>query len=373
MRMSHGKENLPNMNDINIRGDLTRFKQALAKGKVKIGFAGGSITTAKTLSNWPMYIRGWFVDSFKDVRLTVVNSAIGATGSLCALSLAKKEFIDTSCDLVFVEFAVNDNGADRDERMRTREGLIRKLLSANIDVVIVYTFYQSMFKQADNGEIPDSIADFEKLAEHYGISSVYMANAAYDRVKRGMIPWNMWLPDGTHPKNLGSYLYAEKVIEFLEAELARNDGINTPKGENMPSPLHEMNWQNTEEIPFEQVKTNGSWSVEREVFIPWFEEKLYTYAPHDSLSFEFEGRGLAIVFSYGKSSGKLEYSIDGGEWQEYAYERCWWVPDENFTNAVRFADDLKLGKHTFDLRVTHGDAEGYTSSDCKILKIFAVK
>ena len=373
MRMSHGRENLSNMNDINIRGDLTRFKQALAKGKVKIGFAGGSITTAKTLSNWPTYIRGWFVDSFKDVRLTVVNSAIGATGSLCALSLAKKEFIDTSCDLVFIEFAVNDNGADRDERMRTREGLIRKLLSANIDVVIVYTFYQSMFKQADNGEIPDSIADFEKLAEHYGISSVYMAYAAYDRVKRGMIPWNMWLPDGTHPKNLGSYFYAEKVIEYLEAELARNDGINTPKGENMPAPLHEMNWQNTEEIPFEKVRTNGSWSVEREVFIPWFEEKLYTYAPHDSLSFEFEGRGLAIVFSYGKSSGKLEYSIDGGEWQEYAYERCWWVPDENFTNAVRFADDLKPGKHTFDLRVTHGDAEGYTSSDCKILKIFAVK
>ena len=132
--MSHGKENLSNMNDINIRGGLTRFKQALAKGKVKIGFAGGSITTAKTLSNWPTYVRGWFVDSFKDVRLTVVNSAIGATGSLCALSLAKKEFIDTSCDLVFVEFAVNDNGADRDERMRTREGLIRKLLSANIDV-----------------------------------------------------------------------------------------------------------------------------------------------------------------------------------------------------------------------------------------------
>lgn len=361
------------MKDINIRGNLTRFKRGLEDGKVKIGFAGGSITTATAVSNWPTYVRGWFVDRFKDVRLTVVNSAIGATGSLCALSLAKKEFIDTSCDLVFVEYAVNDNGIDSDERMRTREGLIRKLLAANIDVVIVYTFYQNMFGQADKGEVPDSIADFEKLAEHYSISSVYMANAAYDRVKRGIIPWNMWLPDGTHPQNLGSYFYAERVIEYLESELLRTDNTEILKGDDMPGPVHKMNWQNTVEISFDEVKTQGAWSVEREVFIPYFDEKLYTYGIHDSLSFEFEGRGIAIVFSYGKSSGKIEYSIDGGEWQEYAYERYWWVPEENFTNAVKFADDLKYGKHTFSLRVTHGDKEGFTSSDCKVLKIFAVK
>ncbi len=361
------------MENINIRGTLARFKEAIMHGNVKIGFAGGSITTAQTLSNWPTYIRGWFVERFKDVRLSVVNSAIGATGSLCALSLAQKEFIDTSCDLVFVEFAVNDDGIDRDERMRTREGLIRKLLSANIDVVLVYTFYQNMFKEQDLGKTPDTIADFEKLAERYNISSVYMAKAAYDRVQRGMMPWNMWLPDGTHPQHLGSYFYAEKVIEYLEFELLREENLTIPKGENLPEPVHKMHWQNTEEISFDEVKTFGSWTVEREVFIPWFDKKLCTYGLHDSLSFEFFGRGIAIVFSYGKSTGKIEYSIDDGEWSEYAYERYWWVPDENFTNAVKFADDLENKKHTFRLRVTHGDKEGFTSSDCKILKIFSVK
>jgi hypothetical protein len=313
------------------------------------------------------------VDRFRNVRLSVNNAAIGATGSLCALSLAEQEFIKTSCDLVFVEYAANDFGAERDERMRTREGLIRKLLAANIDVVLVYTFHQPMFKQADRGELPDTIADFEKLAEHYGISSVYMANAAYDRVKRGMIPWKMWLPDGTHPQNLGSYFYAERVIEYLEAELARGDGAPLPKGEALPAPLHEKHWQHTVEIPFDQVRTEGAWSVEREVFIPWFREALYTCGLHDSLSFDFEGRGLMVVFNYGKSTGKLFYAIDDGEWQEYSFERSWWVPEENFTNAVKFADDLENGKHTFRLSVTYGDSEGYTSSDCKILKIFSVK
>ena len=361
------------MDDIQIRGNLRRFKEAIQNKNVKIGFAGGSITTARTPSNWPTYVRGWFVDRFRDVRLSVFNAAIGATGSLCALSLAEKEWIRTDCDLVFVEYAANDHGADREERMRTREGLIRKLLAANIDVVLVYTFHQPMFKQADSGELPDSIADFEILAEHYHISSVYMANAAYDRVKRGMIPWKMWLPDGTHPQNLGSYFYAEKVIEYLETELARTDSSELPKGEHMPAPLNPMHWQNTEEIPFDRVRTEGAWSVEREVFIPWFDETLYTCGLHDSLSFEFEGRGLMIVFNYGKSTGKIHYAMDDGEWQEYSFERSWWVPEENFTNAVKFADDLEMGKHTFKLSVTYGDAEGYTSSDCKILKIFSVK
>ena len=141
----------------------------------------------------------------------------------------------------------------------------------------------------------------------------------------------------------------------------------------MPEPVNPMHWQGVYEIPFDDVKTEGAWFVEREVFIPYFDERLVTYAPHDSLSFTFEGRGLMIVFNYGKTSGKLEYRIDSEPWAEYSYERYWWVPDENFTNAVKFADGLSEGTHTFSLRVTHGDKEGFTSSDCRILKIMAVR
>lgn len=361
------------MKDIVIRGSLERTKKSMKSGKVKIGFAGGSITTAVTVSNWPTFVRGWFVNRYPEVRLTTRNAAIGATGSLCALSFAEKEFIDSNCDLVFIEFAVNDNGMDHNERKRTREGLVRKLLSSGIDVVFVYTFYQSMFTQKDQGELPDSIAEFETLADHYHISSVNMGNAVFDRVQCGIIPWNMWLPDGTHPQHLGSYFYAEKVNEYLEYALSEDVGTSILKGQNLPKPLHNGHWQHTEEILFENVFTEGAWSVEREVFIPWFEERLFTYGLHDSLMFRFFGTGLAMVFSYGKSSGVFEYSIDDEEWKQYTYDRVWWVPDDNFTNAVCFADDLDDGIHTFRLRVTHGNKEGYTSSDCKILKIFAKK
>ena len=80
-----------------------------------------------------------------------------------------------------------------------------------------------------------------------------------------------------------------------------------------------------------------------------------------------------MVFSYGKQTALLEYSIDDGPWQTYAYERIWWLPEENFVNTVKFADDLPYGQHKFAMRMRHGDQDGFTSSECKILKIVAVQ
>ena len=361
------------METVNIRGNLTKFKKGIENGKVKIGYAGGSITTATTQSNWPLYVRGWFVNQYKDVRLSVVNAAIGATGSMCGLALSQKEFIDENCDLVFIEYAVNDNATDSDEHMRTREGLIRKLLSADIDVVLVYTFYQEMFNEIEQDKIPKSITDTELLAEHYNISSVYMAMTAYEQVKKGIIPWNVWLPDGTHPHYIGSYFYASTVISYLEQEMNSSAKTEILRGKNMPEPLNPRNWQYIDEISFDNVKTNGSWSESREVNIPWFSKRLFTYGLHDSLEFEFDGRGLAIIFSYGKTSGLIKYRIDGGEWREYTCERYWWMPEENYVNCVKFADDIKLGMHKFEMKITHGNTEGCNSCDCNILKILSIK
>ncbi len=360
------------MEKINLRGSLCKLRQGIENGRVNLGFAGGSITTAASQNNWPLYFRGWFVNRFPEVRLNLFNAAIGATGSMCGLMLAQKELIETKCDLVFIEYAVNDNAADADERMRTREGLIRKLLQHNIDVVLVYTFYQNMFDEMKDGGVPQSILDLEKLAEHYNISSVFMAKEAYEQVEKGVIPWCVWLPDGTHPQHIGSYFYASAVISMFEQELAAPRTQAILKADAMPAPLHEKNWQNTAEISFDDVITHGSWTVEREVKIPWFDRRLYTYGLGDSLEFCFEGRGLCIVFSTGKRSGLVEYQLDGGEWQPYTCERYWWMPEENFVNAVKFFDDLPYATHQFKLRVTHANTEGCSSADCNILKICSI-
>ena len=69
----------------------------------------------------------------------------------------------------------------------------------------------------------------------------------------------------------------------------------------------------------------------------------------------------------------VEYRLDGGGWQKYSCQRYWWMPEEKFVNAIKFADDLPYGKHLFELRVAHECIEGCTSCDCKILMILAVQ
>jgi hypothetical protein len=75
---------------------------------------------------------------------------------------AQRDLIDRECDLVFVEFAVNDNGTPKETRMKTREGLLRKLLQDDRrDVVLVYTYCQEMYEDMVAGRMPSSIEEFE--------------------------------------------------------------------------------------------------------------------------------------------------------------------------------------------------------------------
>ncbi|WP_029192644.1 hypothetical protein [Paenibacillus harenae] len=71
---------------------------------------------------------GWLAEQFPDARISVENAAIGATGSDLAAFRAKRDLIDRGCDLVFVEYAVNDEGTPPEQRGRSREGLIRAKL-----------------------------------------------------------------------------------------------------------------------------------------------------------------------------------------------------------------------------------------------------
>jgi hypothetical protein len=123
------------------RRGLRRVARRLREGALTVGFLGGSITDPRPGYNWPEPIISWFLNRFPGVRLSVENAAIGATGSALAVFRAQRDIIGRHCDLVFVEYAVNDHDVPSEARMRSREGLIRKLLGGEgRDVVLVHTF-----------------------------------------------------------------------------------------------------------------------------------------------------------------------------------------------------------------------------------------
>ena len=52
------------------------------------------------------------------------------------------------------------------------------------------------------------------------IGSVWMGLHALREVRRGLLTWEEWLPDGLHPENRGSLVYAHSVTAFLAEALA---------------------------------------------------------------------------------------------------------------------------------------------------------
>jgi lysophospholipase L1-like esterase len=352
-------------------GGLRHTLQAIRNGKLTVGFIGGSITDARAGWNWPEAVTAWFVEQFPNVRICVENAAIGATGSELGVFRAQRDLIDRGCDLVFVEYAVNDQGDPAEHRARTREGLLRKLLAGEgRDVVLTYTYSQEQYADITSGHVPDTVAQLEELGKHYNIGSVWMGWYAMQEVMRGRMRWEEWLPDGLHPQSRGSLSYAQSVNAFLAHELVNSPSQTViPTGAARPAPLNPNHWEGAYCLPFEQVRLSGPWTVQRASKLVWIDQMLVTSAVGARLAFEFEGRALSLGFDFGKQSCEYRYRLDGAEWQMSKRERPWWVTDDGWYRTSTLAEDLAPGRHQFEMEVLHGNAENCTGTNCKLALI----
>ena len=373
--MSKTSNGIDRLQVLQHRGGLARTLAALKSGSVTLGFIGGSITDPRPGYTWPEPVIAWFARAFPGVRVFVENAAIGATGSELAVFRAKRDLIDRGCNVVFVEFAVNDSGEPPEKRMRTREGLLRKVMAdGRRDIVLVYTFGQPMLDEMLAGTVPATIAEFERLGEHYAIGSVWMGLHALREVMAGQMHWEEWLPDGVHPQYRGSFSYAQSVTAFLEREL-----ITSPSkpiilvGASMPAPLNPMNWERAEALPFSKVRLDGPWTIRRWTKYSWIDQVLETAAVGAKLAFEFDGRGLVLGFDFGCTSSEFRYRVDGGGWEVSRRDRPAWCGPEGWYRVSTIADDIPPGRHTAELEVVHGNAENCTGTNFRLALIGVVR
>ncbi|MCD9024016.1 SGNH/GDSL hydrolase family protein [Cohnella silvisoli] len=341
----------------NHRKPLEKTANALRAGALTIGFIGGSITDARSRHNWPEPVIAWFVQHYPQVRFKVENAAIGATGSELAVFRAERDLIDRGCHLVFIDYAVNDGEEPSDKRMRTREGLLRKLLQNDqCDTVLVYTFSQAFYREMMQDQVPASIAEFEQLAEHYRLGSIWMGLYAIEEVRKGLMRWEEWLPDGLHPTERGSLSYAQSVIAFLDKELREGSSIQGQiETHKLNEPLHNGHWAQAYAYPFEKVKLDGPWVIRRWPHLEWIDQVLETAAVGAKLAFTFRGRGLSLGFDFGKTSAEFRYRIDHGTWATTERDRPSWCGDDGWYRIYNIVDDLIAGDHSIELEVIHGD------------------
>lgn len=359
------------MKIISNRGTLEYTKAAIRNGKIKIGFIGGSITAFEDFRSWTEPVINWFVSSYDQVAVSVVNVGIGATRSDFAVFRAEKEL--EGCDLIFVEFAANDNTEKTEYRMKTREGLIRKLLKQQSDIVLVYTYVQEMYEDMMNNRIPKSVFEFEQLAEHYNLSSVWMGLEAFRQNLDGLLRWEEWLPDGTHPLERGSLCYAGAVIRYLDRTLA--DDTVSELNREVP-PLCRDNWENAYALDFETIRWKKPWSLRSHAtntgnINPGLH--LYTSAVGAELEFKFRGKGLFMVQMFGTLAAEFDYQIDGGEVKHCHSidERPEWMGKTDWHRGILIADGLEDRVHSFRMITTHSASSRFCGTRM-VIKLFGI-
>ena len=76
-------------------------------------------------------------------------------------------------------------------------------------------------------------------------------------------------------------------------------------------------------------------------------------------------KGAACCFDFGKAAAEFRYRLDGGEWKLSGFDRPDWVGPDGWYRPLTVADDLPVGKHTFELEVLHADPMGDGSVPCQ--------
>lgn len=333
---------------------LGRAIEKLKKDKkLTIAYFGGSITAGAGASDasktsWRALTTDWFKKNFPEAKVSEVNAAIGGTGSDLGAFRCQAHVTSKDPDLVFVEFAVNDDGRAEQRVKRSLEGIVRHIWISNpwAEIVLVYTTTKTLAPAYAKGEVPKAVGYHQAIAAHYSIPEINVGRDLAEQITRGEGTWESLTTDGVHPSDAGYAVYMKSIAGFLESH--RNDTVSPPlidlRDALTQDPLSGAFMQDAA-----MLSTPG-WEKEEKSLAGQYPHYISASLPDTELVHKFTGTTVGVFWLIAPDSGDIEWSIDDGKptrlssWDKYALK---------FTRAgyAILADDLPSGEHTLKIKV----------------------
>jgi lysophospholipase L1-like esterase len=320
--------------EVTPRGGLPNFfrKAQTTGAEVKIGYLGGSITAQ---NGWRAQTLAHFKQAYPQASFTEINAAIGGTGSDLGVFRVRQDVLSKGPDLLFVEFAVNDGGADPRRIIRAMEGIVRQTWQANpkTDICFVYTLTEALSPPMLEGKLQRSASAMEKVADHYGIPTITLGMEVAKMAKAGQLLWRAPLPkaeaeqaalggkvvfarDGVHPHDsTGQVLYTQAIIRSLPA-LAIANATPTPHVSSLA--LDPANWERATLAPVTAAKLSAGLTpvdMKTDAFAKNWAHRLPAMVkltqPGQSIAFRFKGTHCAVYDVIGPAGGMVAVTLDG--------------------------------------------------------------
>jgi len=319
------------MEAVSLRGGLPHVSARLSAGEpVCMVYFGGSITDAP---GWRVGFDTWLRQNWKAITFDSHNASIGGTGSDLGVFRVCSDVLAFKPDLVFIEFSVNDSNKDAVLAGKCVEGIVRQIRGGTrrCDICLVYTLCDapSVLEPLRRGELPPIAMVHDKVAEHYGLPSVFLGAEVLRLEQLGKLVLtasgkrreelehegvSVFCEDGAHPLPVGHDLYVHTLSEVFPRMLA----ASAPSTCALPPPLAPDNWERVELIPFSRMPRDigmEKLAVKALPPIAWGKEHLPELWRIDrqgaGIDFAFTGTGFGIYDVSGPDCGQVSVSIDG--------------------------------------------------------------
>ncbi len=366
---------------ITVRSDLNNLYNKMRENSaVRVTYLGGSVTVGAGATNaeansWRALTYQWLLANSPKAVVLQNNVAIGGTGSHLGAFRTQTDVVAANPDLLFVEFAVNDNYCGTHSAGNSTlyfEQIVRQVREAlpECEIIAVYVTdtYASKLADAALGSVAKA---HDAVCEKYGITSINVGGALWREIRQTGTQWSDYVSDVVHPADAGYRIYADCIIEYLDMYLKGEPTYTYSATEEYGLPADYADKRNeTLKLEVIQMKDKSAFdSIKGFEFTDTasgstnLEGSIYPIDANNEFTITFEGTGLDFFLSgAGSVEYVFEYSIDGGAFKQKKVLKH----DAPF----KFIDGLEPGKHTFTYRNLGSTGNGDISPSQAIRAIF---
>lgn len=362
-----------------LRDGIANARLKFERDKVgRIAFLGGSITAG---GGWREHTMKYFEQKFPQTKFEFIGAGIGSMGSVPhAFRLERDVLSKGLVDLLFVEAAVNDtsNIPDHpDQMLRGMEGVVRNARRVNplTDIIHLHFVMPPHMDDYNKGRVPVAVAEHEEVAVAYGNPTLNLALEVTDRINAGEFTWEKDFK-GLHPSPFGHQLYAASIARMLDAAFT-SPPAGTAKPHVLPSMVDPRSYASGRLGDIAAAKILKGFSLETAwkpadkkgtragfVDVP----ALVGTEAGAEFEFSFDGTGCGLFIAAGPDAGRIEFSIDGGEYRQMD-TFTHWSAGLHLPWAVILDDGLKDGHHTAKVRIAEGHDAKSTGTALRVFHL----
>ena len=289
-------------------GNTERIREKIAKAQageeVTIGYIGGSITEGGASSNPSKCYANLSYEYFKNTfgkgnNVKYVNAGLAGTSSVVGNMRVDNDIFAKNCDIIFIEFAVNDMGDERFKK--SYEALVNKCIDQpNAPAVICVTLCT---KGGDGNQ-----AWMAPIAENYDLPIISGRDAVKNGIKAGTLNWDKDYGSGDtiHPGDGGHKLIAD-IIGYYYRQALRSENAS----DSYVKPETSVNGRDYATAKLVNINdlpnlNKGSWRDAREGLS-------FSKQGNDPLKFTVQGKGILLMFQSNQNSslGTVVVNVNG--------------------------------------------------------------